>query len=147
MELFKFRQIFRRNTVCVLVHVMYMCVYTSYMCEVYIAVIMHRACLMYHERLCVSNESHLSSVVYTLTGTGTCTCTVHVLGCCRVVVALAISLARSSSRALCISTIHHIMIMSQGVWHTRLSHDRTESAQLGLGQLIDISIINRFSIL
>ena len=57
------------------------------MCEVCITVIMHLACLMYHDRLCVSNESHLSSVVYTLTGTSACTCTVHVLGCCRVVVA------------------------------------------------------------
>ena len=42
---------------------------------------------------------------------------------------VAISLAHSSSRALCISTIHNIMIVSQGVWHTRLSHDRAESAQ------------------
>ena len=40
---------------------------------------------------------------------------------------VAISLARSSSRALCISTTHDIMIVSHGVWHTRLSHDRAES--------------------
>ena len=42
---------------------------------------------------------------------------------------VAMSLARSSSRTLCISTVHDIMIMSQGVWHTQLSHDRAESAQ------------------